>query len=106
MISNLLDNAIRYTPEQGQIELSVQMQETSASLSVKDNGPGLSHEDRTRVLDRFYRVEGQTSSGSGLGLSIVERIAQFHGAHIQLENGLDQQGLGVQISGFKTMSSA
>lgn len=102
MISNLLDNAIRYTPEQGRIEVAVHIQKENASLSVKDNGPGLSDADKTRVLDRFYRVEGQTSSGSGLGLSIVERIAQVHGAHIQLDRGLDQQGLGVQISGFKT----
>lgn len=100
MLGNLIDNAIRYTQAQGNIEIDIARQGGQGGqivLSVRDDGPGLSETDKARAADRFYRVEGNGSSGSGLGLSIVERIAQVHGAKVLLEQGLNAKGLGVSV---------
>ena len=97
MVGNLIDNAIRYTQAQGNIEIVIAGVGKQIVLSVKDDGPGLSAHDRGRVADRFYRGEGNGSSGSGLGLSIVERIAHVHGAKLVLESGLNANGLGVSV---------
>lgn len=97
LIGNLIDNAIRYTQPQGCIEVGIQTTRESVMLTVKDDGPGLSQQDKERVLHRFYRAEGNGTSGSGLGLSIVERIAQVHRATLELETGLHGRGLGVRI---------
>ncbi|WP_025918119.1 ATP-binding protein [Herminiimonas sp. CN] len=97
LIGNLIDNAIRYTPPQGSIEIGIQTVGERISLSVRDDGPGLSEQDKERVLHRFYRADDSGTSGSGLGLSIVERIAQVHRATITLETGLHGTGLGVSI---------
>jgi two-component system sensor histidine kinase QseC len=103
LIGNLIDNAIRYTPPQGNIEISVEASAGHIRLQVKDDGPGLSEPDRERVLRRFYRVEGNAASGSGLGLSIVERIAQAHGATLLLGSGLHDRGLGVCVQFPRTV---
>lgn len=97
LIGNLIDNAIRYTQPQGCIEVGIEPAGKCMRLSVKDDGPGLSAQDKERVLHRFYRAEGSGASGSGLGLSIVERIAQVHRATLTLETGLQGKGLGVII---------
>lgn len=97
LIGNLIDNAIRYTQEHGRIEVSVTRQDEATLLSIKDNGPGVPEEARSRIMDRFYRVEGSPAPGSGLGLSIVERVATAHGATVELEQGLDGRGLGVKV---------
>lgn len=97
LIGNLIDNAIRYTQPQGCIEVGIEAVGERMRLSVRDDGPGLSQQDRERVLHRFYRAEGNGASGSGLGLSIVERIAQVHRATLALEAGLHGKGLGVII---------
>jgi two-component system sensor histidine kinase QseC len=97
MLGNLVDNAIRYTQANGNIEIDIAKQGEQIVLSVMDDGPGLSDTDKARVSDRFYRGEGNGSSGSGLGLSIVERIAQVHGAKVLLKQGLNGKGLGVSV---------
>ncbi|MEO6352244.1 MAG: ATP-binding protein [Burkholderiaceae bacterium] len=97
LIGNLIDNAIRYTQPQGCIEIGIQTAQDGVTLTVKDDGPGLSEQDKERVLHRFYRAEGNGGSGSGLGLSIVERIAQVHRATLALETGLHGRGLGIRI---------
>lgn len=84
LVRNLLDNAIRYTPEQGQVRVDLQAAGTTATLRIMDSGPGISPEDRLRVFDRFYRVPGTGAPGSGLGLAIVRTIAERHGAQIVL----------------------
>lgn len=98
LLRNLIDNAIRYTPENGRIDVSARLEEARAVLRVADNGPGIAAEERTRVLNRFYRVLGSGGSGSGLGLSIVARIAELHRAHLSLGTGLDGKGLSVTIA--------
>lgn len=84
LLRNLLDNAIRYTPNEGRVELSIQRLEDSVRLRIGDSGPGIENEQRERIFNRFYRLAGQETTGSGLGLSIVKRIAELHQADIRL----------------------
>jgi two-component system OmpR family sensor kinase len=86
MLNNLIDNAIRYTPDGGRIDVSIIQNDGSASIVVKDNGPGIPEGELPRVIDRFYRVPGSPSSGSGLGLAIVKQIAAAHNADFTLTN--------------------
>ena len=86
LVGNLVDNAIRHTPEGGTIDLRVECDGRHASLVVEDTGPGIPEEDLERVFDRFYRGAGGPSEGSGLGLAIVRRIADAHGARVSLAN--------------------
>lgn len=91
LIANLTDNAIRYTPEGGRIEISVATQGESAVIAVADNGPGIAPEERERVFERFYRALGTKVSGTGLGLAIVQRIVQLHSGEIRIEDGLPRE---------------
>lgn len=98
LISNLIDNAIRYTPNFGQISVSVKTKADQVILSVADNGRGIPAEDRKRVLDRFYRREGTEANGSGLGLAIVHNIAKAHHALLELSDNLNCTGLVVTVT--------
>jgi two-component system OmpR family sensor kinase len=89
MLNNLIDNAIRYSPEGGRIDVSVHAGENDASITVQDTGPGIPDSDLERVFDRFYRSAGAKTSGSGLGLAIVKRIADIHHAEVKLINTVD-----------------
>lgn len=84
LLRNLLDNAIRYTPAGGTVDLLLTRQPGYALLSVRDNGPGIAPAERERIFDAFYRVLGSGQSGSGLGLSIVQTIVRRIGAQIEL----------------------
>ena len=84
LLKNLIDNAIRYTPEGGRIDLLVEIRPNGATFSVQDTGPGLRPEDRERVFDPFHRVLGAGEFGSGLGLSIVKAIVDRLDAGISL----------------------
>ncbi len=86
LINNILDNAIRYTPSGGKIDVSLINQAGHVVLEIKDSGPGISENDLERVFERFYRGENQHISGSGLGLAIVKDIATRHAAVIKLSN--------------------
>ncbi|MDO5530470.1 HAMP domain-containing sensor histidine kinase [Sutterella sp.] len=92
MVTNLTDNAIRYTPEDGRIELSTASENGLSVVRVSDNGPGIAPEERERVFDRFYRALGTKTSGTGLGLAIVKRIVDIHHGTIRIEDGLDGRG--------------
>jgi two-component system OmpR family sensor kinase len=83
VVRNLVDNAIRYTPEGGRVDLSVQLERGRAVLGIQDNGPGIPLAERARVFDPFYRTLGSDQVGSGLGLSIVKAISDRTGAEIQ-----------------------
>ena len=98
LISNLIDNAIRYTPNFGQINVSVKSKAHQVVLCVADNGHGIPAEDRKRVLDRFYRREGTEATGSGLGLAIVHNIAEAHHAILALSDNLKGTGLVVTVT--------
>ncbi len=97
LISNLVDNAIRYIPPGGTIDVAAGVSAGAAWLRVSDNGPGIPPAERQQVLKRFYRGEQRASTGSGLGLSIVKRIADQHNASLILAEGIDQRGLSVTV---------
>ncbi len=80
LVSNLIDNALRYTPAEGQVTCRVVVQGDFVTLEVEDSGIGLTEEQAARVFDRFYRVDGTGVDGSGLGLAIVREIAEMHRA--------------------------
>jgi two-component system, OmpR family, sensor histidine kinase TctE len=86
MLSNLVDNAIRYTPNQGHITVRVALSELDGALilEVEDSGPGIPLCERERVLERFYRVLGNTAEGSGLGLAIVKEIVDQHEGRLEI----------------------
>ncbi len=93
MIRNLLDNAIRYTPERGTVTLSVSRDERDALISVSDNGRGIPLKSQARVFERFYRVDKDRSrdrGGTGLGLSIVKHVVELHGGHVSLDSELGE----------------
>jgi two-component system sensor histidine kinase QseC len=84
LVRNVIDNAIRYTPEQSQVKIRLEVAKENVSFVVADNGPGIPAEFRERIFERFFRVLGTQSPGSGLGLSIVKQIADLHKATIQM----------------------
>ena len=86
LIKTLADNAIRYTPASGQIDLGFDDNDTHLTLWVEDNGPGIPPEERRRVLDPFYRILGSEQQGTGLGLSIADTIAKRYGGKLILSN--------------------
>jgi signal transduction histidine kinase len=96
LLRNLLDNAIRYTPEHGRVDISISADADDAIVTIEDSGPGIAEEERKRVFDRFYRREQDEQTGSGLGLAIVKNIAEQHGAGIELGTSR-YGGLGVSV---------
>lgn len=103
LIRNLLDNAIKYTPSGGRVNVSVQEINGHPVLTVEDSGPGIAEEDRDRVFDRFFRVSGSLGSGSGLGLAIVKTIADLHHATLAASTSAELGGLVVTVT-FKAAS--
>jgi two-component system, OmpR family, sensor kinase len=97
MLSNLVDNAIRYTPRGGRVDVSTLVADGKAVIEVVDNGPGIPPQDRERVFDRFYRHEESGDSGSGLGLAIVKKVAERHRAQVTLSDGPGSRGLAVRV---------
>jgi two-component system OmpR family sensor kinase len=97
MLGNLLDNALRYTPAGGRVDVAVSGAPGQALLQVADTGPGIPRQERERVFDRFYRGEGTSQWGSGLGLSIVASIASAHGATVTLAEREQGSGLVVTV---------
>jgi two-component system, OmpR family, sensor kinase len=97
LVKNLVDNAIRYTPAGGRVDLSTGMTEGRPWLRIEDTGPGIAPEDRARVFDPFFRVLGHDADGSGLGLSIVGTIATRIGARVELADA-PQRGLMVIVT--------
>ena len=91
VLSNLIDNALRYGNPGGHVTLMVETGETTR-LSVQDDGPGIPPEERTRIFERFYRLQNSNSDGCGLGLSIVEEIARLHNATVEVTSGANDRG--------------
>jgi signal transduction histidine kinase len=85
MLVNLVENALRHTPEGARISVDVRASPEGPRLSVTDDGPGIAPEERGRVFQRFYRLEAsRTTPGSGLGLALVDAVARLHGARVEL----------------------
>lgn len=94
LLRNIVDNAIRYTPAGGRVLVTTDKR----TLTVSDTGPGIPADQRQRVFDRFQRLAGQDKEGSGLGLSIVARIAERHQARIVLSDADDTTRSGLRVS--------
>lgn len=97
LLRNLLDNAIKYTPSGGTIDVELRASNGLVRLSVDDSGPGIAPDERERVFSRFYRVPGSEAGGSGLGLAIIKAIAERHGATLVLEQSVRLGGLCVRL---------
>jgi len=105
LLRNLLDNAIKYTPPSGRVDIHIERREDEARLVVEDSGPGIAESERDRVFDRFYRVPGTDAPGSGLGLAIVKTIADRHRARVELSRSDRLGGLRVTV-GFPARAVA
>jgi len=97
LVRNLVDNAIRYSPPSARIEVRVDGDPSGVRWCVEDSGPGLSQADLQRLGERFFRALGTVESGSGLGLSIVRRIAKVHRMTLTIERSASLGGLAVHV---------
>jgi two-component system sensor histidine kinase TctE len=95
LLSNLVDNALKYTPAGGSVTVNAGQQSGRPYLAVEDNGPGIPEAERQRVRQRFYRLPNSPGHGSGLGLAIVDEIAQLYGASLVISSGAG--GLGTKV---------
>lgn len=89
LLSNLVDNALRYTPGGGRVDVEIDTAAGQAVVSVCDNGPGIPAELRGRVFDRFFRCAQSSPPGSGLGLAIVKQVARLHSGEVTLDMSAD-----------------
>jgi signal transduction histidine kinase len=92
LVLNLMENALRHTDPGTAVEATVETGNGAVVLSVEDDGPGIPHEQREKIFERFYRGSGEQSGSSGLGLSIVRAVATSHGGTVSLEEPLDGRG--------------
>jgi two-component system sensor histidine kinase QseC len=97
LLANLVDNAIRYTPQGGNIGVAVRRNATGLVMEVSDDGHGIPAAQRERVLERFYRIANQDQPGTGLGLAICRRIADIHDVRIELADGHGGSGLRASV---------
>ena len=100
LVRNLLDNAVRYSGDGARIEIACGADDEgrTAWLVVRDNGPGVPTEERERIFERFFRgSQGNGERGSGIGLSLVDRIARVHDARITVEDGIAGRGFGCRV---------
>lgn len=97
LVRNLVDNAVRYSPSDARIRIAVESHADRITLMVEDSGPGLRDEDLQRLGERFFRVMGNTATGSGLGWSIVKRVAAVHRMQLRAERSATLGGLAVIV---------
>jgi two-component system sensor histidine kinase QseC len=98
LVRNLLDNALRYSPDGAEIEVQIAHQANKTTLTVEDAGPGMSKADSARLGERFFRVLGHGQTGSGLGWSIVKRIALVFDAQLEVSRSTRLGGLCVRVT--------
>jgi two-component system sensor histidine kinase TctE len=97
LLSNLVDNALKYTPGQGTVTVSAGLQKGRPYLAVEDTGPGIPKAEQQRVRQRFYRLPNSPGHGSGLGLAIVDEIARLYEATLSICAGANGQGTKVMV---------
>jgi two-component system sensor histidine kinase QseC len=97
LVRNLIDNAVRHTPSGTTVQVGIGQKQGVATLSVSDDGPGIPEQEMDKVAERFYRPADTQASGSGLGLSIVKRIAEVHGASLRFMQAGNGRGLRVTV---------
>lgn len=97
MLSNITDNAVRYTRDHGTVTIRCGVHGEEAFVEVDDDGPGIAPAERDRVVQRFYRVQGTGGEGNGLGLAIADEIARVHHASLRFDTGPGGVGLRVQV---------
>jgi len=97
LLSNLVDNALQYTPPGGSVTVSVGKTNGRPLLAVEDTGPGIPEEERQRVRQRFYRLPNSPGHGSGLGLAIVDEIAHLYGATVAIGTGAGGRGARIEV---------
>ncbi|MEI7905904.1 MAG: ATP-binding protein [Bacteroidota bacterium] len=108
LLLNLIDNAVKYTPEKGSIEISLFREQRQAKIRIKDSGIGIPANDLSKIFDRFYRVDKARSrelGGSGLGLSISKWIADIHGGTITVESEVNTGSIFTVILPLKYQTS-
>ena len=91
LFHNLIDNAVKYTPEGGRVAVTLTADSREAVLTVRDNGIGIPEADQAHIFDRFYRVDkarSRATGGTGLGLSIVRQMVQLHGGEITVSDNV------------------
>jgi len=97
-LANLVHNAIEYSHPGGRVTVRTGRRGVAAFAEVEDDGPGIAAHERSRVLERFYRVPGTPGTGSGLGLAIVREIAIRHGAQVDVTDGAGGRGCRVALT--------
>jgi two-component system sensor histidine kinase QseC len=97
LLTNLLDNAVRYGPEGGRVRAELGLEGGTAALAITDTGPGIPAELRERVFESYYRIPGTAGSGGGLGLAIVREVAEAHGARVAIEDGPGAHGTRIVV---------
>jgi two-component system sensor histidine kinase QseC len=97
LVRNLVDNALRFAPDAGRVRVSARREGADAVIAVEDSGPGVPEESRERIFDRFHRGDDPRGEGSGLGLSIVRRIAELHGGRATAMRSEALGGLRVEV---------
>lgn len=97
LLRNLVDNAVRHASAAGMVDVCIERDGNEVVVVVADDGPGIPGTERAQVFERFYRGEGSGGEGSGLGLSIVQRISELHRARITLDAGAQGTGLQVRV---------
>jgi two-component system OmpR family sensor kinase len=98
VLKNLVDNAVRYTPHGGRVDLAVNREGPDVVLQVRDSGPGIPPEERDHVFDPFYRLLGTDEVGAGLGLSIVKSVVERRGGRIRLDVADEKRQTGLSIT--------
>jgi two-component system sensor histidine kinase TctE len=104
LLSNLVDNALKYTPAGGSVTVRAGIEHGRPFLSVEDSGPGIPEAERQRVRQRFYRLPNSPGHGSGLGLAIVDEIARLYGAAVTIGSGVNGRGTRVVLQFAETVS--
>lgn len=98
LLHNLLDNALRYTPEHGVVDVRVHADGGKVGVEIVDSGPGIPPDLLPRVFDRFFRIEGSDTEGSGLGLAIAKHAAERNRIDLSLDNRIERSGLVARVT--------